>query len=196
MPSLKTLVSEEAIQARVKELGAAIRADAGDQPVVMLAVLKGAYPFLADLSRAIEGPVEVDFMQVKSWDGEMQSSGIVKIVKDHDVEIRDRYVLIVEDIIDTGLTLTYLREFLGSRQPACLKVAAMFSKPQARTHSTPVEYIGFEIENQFVVGYGLDYAERYRNLPFVAVLTLDPSDSSESSQHALPFESGEALPSA
>jgi hypoxanthine phosphoribosyltransferase len=196
MPSLKTLVTEEAILTRVKELGAAIRADAGDQPVVLLAVLKGAYPFLADLSRAIEGPVEVDFMQVKSWDGEMQSSGIVKIVKDHDVEIRDRYVVIVEDIIDTGLTLTYLREFLGSRQPASLKVAAMFSKPAARTHATPVEYIGFEIENQFVVGYGLDYAERYRNLPFVAVLTLDPSDSSESSQHALPFESGEALPSA
>lgn len=196
MPSLKTLVTEEAILTRVKELGAAIRADAGDQPVVLLAVLKGAYPFLADLSRAIEGPVEVDFMQVKSWDGEMQSSGIVKIVKDHDVEIRDRYVVIVEDIIDTGLTLTYLREFLGSRQPASLKVAAMFSKPAARTHTTPVEYIGFEIENQFVVGYGLDYAERYRNLPFVAVLTLDPSDSSESSQHALPFESGEALPSA
>lgn len=196
MPSLKTLVTEEAILTRVKELGAAIRADAGDQPVVLLAVLKGAYPFLADLSRAIEGPVEVDFMQVKSWDGEMQSSGIVKIVKDHDVEIRDRHVVIVEDIIDTGLTLTYLREFLGSRQPASLKVAAMFSKPAARTHATPVEYIGFEIENQFVVGYGLDYAERYRNLPFVAVLTLDPSDSSESSQHALPFESGEALPSA
>ena len=196
MPTLTPLVTEEAILARVREIGAAIRADAGDQPVVLLAVLKGAYPFLADLSRAIEGPVEVDFMQVKSWDGEMQSSGIVKIVKDHDVEIRDRYVVIVEDIIDTGLTLTYLREFLGSRQPASLKVAAMFSKPQARIHSTPVEYIGFEIENQFVVGYGLDYAERYRNLPYVAVLSLDPSDSAESSQHALPFESGEALPSA
>lgn len=145
-------------------------ADYGEDPILLVGVLKGSYPFLADLTRQLGLNIEVDFVQTSSYGNKKSSSGIVQIVKDLDISIEGRHVLIVEDILDSGLTLKHLRELLGTRKPLSLKVVTLLLKPDAARHGAYAEYVGFEIPNQFVVGYGLDYAERYRNLPYVAVL--------------------------
>lgn len=168
--NLKTLIDETQIQSRVSEIARQIRSDVGEAPVLLLCVLKGAFPFLADLAKCMEGEVLFDFIQVSSWAGGRESTGSVRIKKDHDFDIKGMHVVIVEDIVDSGLTLTYLRELLATRQPASLRAASLLSKPDAREYNVPVEYIGFEIENVFVVGYGLDDDERFRNLPYVAAV--------------------------
>lgn len=167
---LKVLITEEQIRERVQELGKKVRQDIPDGPVMLLGVLKGAYPFLADLSRAISGEVMVDFVQISSYGADKSSSGVVQIKKDHDINIEDRHVIVVEDIVDTGLTLKHLLDLLATRKPKSLRVAAALSKPDAHLHEVPVDYLGFEIPNEFVVGYGLDFAERFRHLPYIAVL--------------------------
>ncbi len=166
----EVLVSERELQARVRALGAAISRDYAGRGLLLVGVLKGAVFFLSDLMRFIEIPVEVDFMAVASYGSATDSSGVVRILKDLDAAIEDRDVLIVEDIVDSGLTLQYLLRNLGSRNPRTLEVCALLTKPARRKVELQAKYVGFEIEDKFVVGYGLDYAERHRNLPFVAAL--------------------------
>ncbi|MCA0362191.1 MAG: hypoxanthine phosphoribosyltransferase [Armatimonadetes bacterium] len=170
-PHLEVLITEEQIAQRVKEMASEIRAEVGPEPLILLCVLKGAFPFLADLSRALDGDVRVDFVQTSSYAGGRSSSGAVRIVKDHEIDITGHHVVIVEDIVDTGLTLAYLRELLSTRQPKSLRVASFLSKPEAHQHENLADFIGFEIPKKFVVGYGLDDGELYRNLPYVAVLS-------------------------
>jgi hypoxanthine phosphoribosyltransferase len=166
----EVLVSAEEVQRRVAELGEQISRDYAGRSLLLIGVLKGAVFFLSDLMRFIDVPVEVDFMAVASYGSATDSSGVVRILKDLDAAIEDRDVLIVEDIVDSGLTLQYLMRNLGSRNPRTLEVCALLTKPERRKVDLPTRYVGFEIPNRFVVGYGLDYAERHRNLPFVAVL--------------------------
>ncbi len=169
----EVLVSAQELQTRVRELGEAISRDyrtRSSQPLLLVGVLKGAVFFLSDLMRFIEIPVEVDFMAVASYGSATDSSGVVRILKDLDAAIEDRDVLIVEDIVDSGLTLQYLLRNLGSRNPRTLEVCALLTKPARRKVQLQAKYVGFEIADRFVVGYGLDYAERHRNLPFVAAL--------------------------
>ena len=171
------LVSAEDLQRRVRELGEEISRDYAGRPLLLVGVLKGAVFFLSDLMRFIEIPVEVDFMAVASYGSATDSSGVVRILKDLDAAIEDRDVLIVEDIVDSGLTLQYLLRNLGSRNPRTLEVCALLTKPERRkVDAADAKYVGFEIPDRFVVGYGLDYAERHRNLPFVAA--LERSDES------------------
>jgi hypoxanthine phosphoribosyltransferase len=167
----EVLVSAEDLQRRVRELGAEISRDYADRRLLLVGVLKGAVFFLSDLMRYIDLPVEVDFMAVASYGSATDSSGVVRILKDLDAAIDDRDVLIVEDIVDSGLTLQYLIRNLGSRNPRSLEVCALLTKPARRKVRLPTRYVGFEIPDRFVVGYGLDYDERYRNLPFVAALS-------------------------
>jgi len=166
----EVLVTAEDLQRRVAALGEQISRDYAGKPLLLIGVLKGAVFFLSDLMRYIDIPVEVDFMAVASYGSATDSSGVVRILKDLDAAIEGRDVLIVEDIVDSGLTLQYLLRNLGSRDPSSLEVCALLTKPQRRKVDLPTRYVGFEIADRFVVGYGLDYAERYRNLPFVAVL--------------------------
>ncbi len=168
----EVLVGEEDLRLRVAELAGDISRDYADaeRPLLLVGVLKGAMFFLSDLMRLIEGPVEVDFMAVASYGSATDSSGVVRILKDLDVAIDGRDVLIVEDIVDSGLTLQYLLRNLGSRDPGTLEVCALLTKPERRKVDHPIRYVGFEIPDRFVIGYGLDYAERHRNLPFVAAL--------------------------
>lgn len=166
----ETLVGAEDLQRRVRELGAEISADYGGRDLVMIGVLKGAVLFIADLMRELSVPCEVDFMAVSSYGSETDSSGVVRILKDLDAPIEGRDVLIVEDIIDSGLTLHYLIKNLRARSPATLEVCALLTKPERRRVDLPIRYVGFEIPNRFAIGYGLDHAQRYRNLPFVAAL--------------------------
>jgi hypoxanthine phosphoribosyltransferase len=173
----EVLVSAEDLQRRVAALGEQIsqdyrteQPDLPQPPLLLIGVLKGAVFFLSDLMRRIEIPVEVDFMAVASYGSATDSSGVVRILKDLDSAIEGRDVLIVEDIVDSGLTLQYLLRNLGSRNPRTLEVCALLTKPERRKVDLPTRYVGFEIPDRFVVGYGLDYAERYRNLPFVAAL--------------------------
>ena len=166
----EVLVAAEDLKRRVGELGAEISRDYAGRSLLLVGVLKGAVFFLSDLMRFIDIPVEVDFMAVASYGSATDSSGVVRILKDLDVAIEGRDVLIVEDIVDSGLTLQYLLRNLGSRNPRTLEVCALLTKPERRKVDLPARYVGFEIPDRFVVGYGLDYAERYRNLPFVAVL--------------------------
>ena len=169
-PKLKVLISSEQIQARIKELGEKISADYPKGNLHMICILKGAVFFLSDLMRCIEVPCEVDFMAVASYGSSTDSSGVVRILKDLDATIEGKDVLIVEDIIDSGLTLSYLLRTLRAREPRSLEVCALLTKPERREVDLPIRYTGFEIPNKFVIGYGLDHAERYRNLPYVAVL--------------------------
>jgi hypoxanthine phosphoribosyltransferase len=169
-PLGEVLVTAEDLQRRVVELGEEISRDYAGRPLLLVGVLKGAVFFLSDLMRFIDIPVEVDFMAVASYGSATDSSGVVRILKDLDASIEDRDVLIVEDIVDSGLTLQYLLRNLGSRNPRTLEVCALLTKPERRKVDLPTRYVGFEIPDRFVVGYGLDYAERYRNLPYVAVL--------------------------
>ncbi len=166
----EVLVEEQALAQRVKELAAQVSHDYEDKDLVLIGVLKGAVFFLADFMRALEIQCEVDFMAVASYGSSTKSSGVVRILKDLDAVIEGRHVLIVEDIVDSGLTLQYLLRNLAGRNPASLEVCALLLKPSSRKVDLSPRYVGFEIPNEFVVGYGLDYAERYRNLPFVAVL--------------------------
>ena len=164
------LISEQQIQARVAEMAAEIRRDFPDD-VHLIAVLKGAFIFLSDLVRHIPGRVSLDFMATSSYAAGTTTSGEVKLVKDLDLTLDGRNVIIVEDIVDSGLTLHYLHEILRARNPKALRTACLLSKPSRRRVDVPVEYIGFSIEDRFVVGYGLDYAEQYRNLPYIGVVS-------------------------
>ena len=165
------LVQPDDLQRRVSELGADITRDYDGQDLLLICVLKGAVFFLSDLMRRIDLPCEVDFMAVASYGDATESSGVVRILKDLDAPIEGRHVLIVEDIVDSGLTLEYLLRNLQGRGPASLEVCALLTKPSRRKTQIQAKYVGFEIPNRFVIGYGLDHAERYRNLPFVAALT-------------------------
>lgn len=166
----RIILDEETIAARVQELGAEIAADYDGRSVLLVGVLRGATLFVADLARAIDGPVELDFMAVSSYGSSTKSSGVVRILKDLDETIAGRDVLVVEDILDTGLTLKYLLRNLASRKPRSLEVCTLLAKTDKQQVPIQCKYVGFEIADEFVVGYGLDFAERYRNLPYVGVL--------------------------
>ncbi len=164
------VLTEDQIRARIAELGDEISRDYGDEPVLMIAVLRGAALFIADLARNISLPVEIDFMAVSSYGSSTKSSGVVRIIKDLDETIEGRHVLVVEDILDTGLTLKYLLRNLASRNPASLEVVTLLSKEGKQRVPITCKYVGFDVPDEFVVGYGLDYAERYRNLPYIGIL--------------------------
>ena len=167
------LIDADTLQARIQELGDEITADYAGKELLLVGVLKGAVFFMADLMRSISVACEIDFMAISSYGAATDSSGVVRILKDLDINIEGRHVLVVEDIIDSGLTLSYLLRNLESREPASLEICALLTKPERREVDVPVRYIGFEIPNRFVIGYGLDFAERYRNLPYVGVLRDD-----------------------
>ncbi|CAN5311409.1 hypoxanthine phosphoribosyltransferase [soil metagenome] len=167
------LIDEDAIAARIGELAKEISADYADRELLLVGVLKGAVMFMSDLARALERPAELEFMAVSSYGSSTSSSGIVRILKDLDRDISGRHVLVVEDIIDSGLTLSWLLKNLTSRTPLTLEVCALLRKPDAVKVDVPVRYVGFDIPNEFVVGYGLDYAERYRDLPYIGLLEPD-----------------------
>src|SRR5712691_3189141 len=169
-PNLEPLITFEAIQNRIKELGAEIARDYAGRNPLLIGVLKGACTFLSDLMRAADIPLAVEFIAISSYGAEMRTSGEVRILKDLDVAIEGRHILVVEDIVDTGLTLNYLLANLKSRGAASVKLAALLDKYERREKEVPIDYLGFQIPDKFVVGYGLDFAERYRNLPFIAVL--------------------------
>jgi hypoxanthine phosphoribosyltransferase len=164
------LVQRDELEHRVKELAAEISRDYADRELLLIGVLKGAVFFLSDLMRHLDVTCEVDFMAVSSYGASTDSSGVVRILKDLDAPIEGRDVLIVEDIVDSGLTLSYLFRMLRARGPKSLEVCALLTKPDRREIDLPIRYVGFEIPNRFAIGYGLDYGERYRNLPYVAVL--------------------------
>lgn len=164
------LISEEKLAARIKELGEQITADYAGKEILAIGVLRGAVLFMADLTRAIKVPVAIDFMAVSSYGAGTSSSGVVRILKDLDEDIEGKHVLIVEDIIDSGLTLSYLLDNIKSRKPASLKLCTLLNKPERRKAEVHIDYNGFTVPDYFVVGYGLDYAEKYRNLPFIGIL--------------------------
>jgi hypoxanthine phosphoribosyltransferase len=164
------LVQRDELEHRVRELAEEVSRDYADRDLLLVGVLKGAVFFLSDLMRHLRVDCEVDFMAVSSYGSATDSSGVVRILKDLDVSIEGRHVLIVEDIVDSGLTLSYLLRTLKARNPTSLEVCALLTKPERRKVELPIRYVGFEIPNRFVIGYGLDHAERFRNLPFVAVL--------------------------
>jgi hypoxanthine phosphoribosyltransferase len=169
----EVLIEEEPLQARIAELGAEISREYEGRDLLLVGVLKGAVFFMADLMRELTIPCEIDFMAISSYGAATDSSGVVRILKDLDTNIAGRDVLVVEDIIDSGLTLSYLMRSLKARKPASLEICALLTKPERREIDVPVKFVGFEIPNKFVIGYGLDFAERYRNLPYVAVLHPD-----------------------
>lgn len=168
MPKFDVMISQEKIAARVKEMGAKITKDYAGKPITVIGVLKGSFIFLADVVRAVENPISLDFLGVSSYAG-TESTGVVKITHDLTKPIQGKHVLIVEDIVDTGLTLQYLVENLKTRNPASLKVACLLDKPSRAKVRVPLEYVGFTIDDEFVVGYGLDYDGLYRNLPHIAI---------------------------
>jgi hypoxanthine phosphoribosyltransferase len=167
------VVPEDVLQARILELGKQITEDYQGRPPLLVGVLKGAFVFMADLARAIDLPVEFDFMAVSSYGAATKTSGVVRIVKDLDLDLTDRHVLIVEDIVDSGLTLSYLRKNLLARHPASLEICALLVREGNAATEVELKYVAFRIPPAFVVGYGLDVAERYRNLPFVCVYNED-----------------------
>jgi hypoxanthine phosphoribosyltransferase len=169
------IVSEADLQARISELGVRITADYADRPPLLVGVLKGAFMFMSDLSRAINLPVEVDFMAVSSYGSATRTSGVVRIVKDLDVDLADRHVLVVEDIVDSGLTLSYLQRYLLARRPASLEVCALLVKDGQQRTELDLRYVGFHIPAEFVVGYGLDVDERLRNLRAIHAYAGDSS---------------------
>jgi hypoxanthine phosphoribosyltransferase len=175
-PIGEILVQPDQLKERVRVLGLQIAEDYDGLDVLLVGVLKGAMFFLADLMRNITGTCEVDFMAVASYGSATDSSGVVRILKDLDTPIEGRHVLIVEDIVDSGLTLQYLLRNLGARDPASLEVCALLTKPERRKADVPIRYVGFEIPNRFAIGYGLDHAERWRNLPYVAALASPAED--------------------
>jgi hypoxanthine phosphoribosyltransferase len=164
------LVQADELQHRIKQMAEGIAADYEGKDLLLIGVLKGAFIFLADLMRHLDTSYEVDFMAVASYGSSTESSGVVRILKDLDAPLEGRHVLIVEDIVDSGLTLQYLMRNLGARNPASLEVCALLTKPERRKVHLPIRFVGFEIPDRFAIGYGLDFAERYRNLPYVAAL--------------------------
>ena len=170
----KPLITQRQIEKRIKELGTKITADYEGKELVMICLLKGAYVFFADLVRNIHIPVDVDFMMVSTYGARASSSGVVKIISDLSSTIKGKNVLLVEDIVDSGLTLSYLYKTIKDKKPRSLKLCALLDKVERRKHEVPIDYIGFTVPNKYVIGYGLDYQDRYRNLPYIAV--LDVSD--------------------
>ena len=164
------LLSAEELAKRIEEIGAEITADYAGKEILMIGVLRGAVVFMADLARAIKVPVAIDFMAVSSYGAGTSSSGVVRILKDLDENVEGKHVLVVEDIIDSGLTLNYLLDNLKSRKPASIKLCTLLNKPERRKVDVNIDYNGFNVPDYFVVGYGLDYAEKYRNLPFIGIL--------------------------
>ena len=185
--NLEVLIPAEKIENRIRELGAEIARDYSGRNPLLIGVLKGACLFLSDLMRAIDIPLNVEFMAISSYGAEMRTSGEVRIMKDLDVAIEGRHILVVEDIVDTGLTLSYLLSNLESRGAASVKLAALLDKYERREKEVAIDYLGFPIPDEFVVGYGLDFAERYRNLPFIAVLR-----NPEEAQLGLPMKTSVA----
>ena len=167
---LRVLLSEDEIREKVRELGGKITADYKNSNLMLVTVLKGAVVFLADLMRQIDVPAEIDFMVVSSYGSGVKSSGVVKIVKDLDVPLAGKDILIVEDILDSGLTLSYIKELLESRGPRSIRIATLLDKPSRRKADLQADYIGFSVPDEFVIGYGLDYDEKYRNLPYIGIL--------------------------
>lgn len=166
----RPIVTQEQMRSRIRELGRQISADYAGKDLVLVGVLKGAYAFFADLARAIRIPVQVDFIIVTSYGTRTKTSGKVKLVTEPTEKIKGRDVLLVEDIVDSGLTVQYLTKTLAKQKPSSIKVCTLLSKPERRLVDVPLEYVGFRIPNQYVVGYGLDYQQQYRNLPYLAVL--------------------------
>ncbi len=167
---LKVLLTQEELREKVKELGRQITQDYQGKNLMIVTVLKGAVVFLADLMREIDVPAEIDFMVVSSYGAGTKSSGVVKIVKDLDVPLKDKDLLIVEDILDSGMTLSYLKELLEGREPRSIRIATLLDKPARRKVDLKADYIGYSVPDEFVVGYGLDYDEKYRNLPYIGIL--------------------------
>ena len=167
---LRVLLSEDEIREKVRELGGKITADYKNSNLMLVTVLKGAVVFLADLMRQIDVPAEIDFMVVSSYGSGVKSSGVVKIVKDLDVPLAGKDILIVEDILDSGLTLSYIKELLESRGPRSIRIATLLDKPSRRKVDLQADSIGFSVPDEFVIGYGLDYDEKYRNLPYIGIL--------------------------
>ncbi len=176
VPIAEVLVDRETLASRIDELAVRITEDYQGKELLMVGVLKGAVFFMADLARRVDLPVALDFMAVSSYGSSTDSSGVVRILKDLDLEIAGRHVLIVEDIIDSGLTLSYLLKNLRSRKPASLEICALLTKPSRRRTEIPCRYVGFEIPDKFVVGYGLDLADHFRTLDYIGVLTQEAAD--------------------
>lgn len=168
--SLEPLLTEEQILAKVQEMADQIRADYGDNDILLVGVLKGSYLFMADLARRLGLNTSIEFVQVSSYHEQKSTTGVVQIRKDVDRNMEGRHVIIVEDIVDTGLTLKHLKELFEVRRPASLEVCSLLRKPEAIQHDALVKYVGFDIPSKFVVGYGLDYGERFRTLPYIAIL--------------------------
>ncbi len=166
----EVLITQEALQARITQIAAEVNADYAGRELLVIGVLKGAVFFIADLVRQLDVPCEIDFMAVSSYGSQTHSSGVVRILKDLDIPIAGRHVLIVEDVIDSGLTLSYLLKNLASRDPASLEICALLTKPRHKRLRIDTRYVGFELPDVFVIGYGLDQDERFRNLPFIAAL--------------------------
>ncbi|MFZ5815470.1 MAG: hypoxanthine phosphoribosyltransferase [Bacillota bacterium] len=164
------LLSEEQIRARVREMAAEISRAYQGQQVLVVGILKGAFVFCADLVRHLTVPAQVDFMAVSSYGNATESSGVIRILKDLDASVEGRHVLLVEDIVDSGLTLRYLKEYLAHQGPASLRVAVLLDKPSRRRTEVVVDYVGFSIPDEFIVGYGIDYAEQYRHLPYIGII--------------------------
>ena len=186
-PNLEVLISEEQIQQRISDLGAQIARDYAGRNPLLIGVLKGACFFLSDLLRAIDIPLGIEFIAISSYGSSTRTSGEVRILKDLDLPVETRYIIVVEDIVDTGLTLSYLLANLQSRGAASVKLVALLDKHERREREVEIDYLGFQIPDHFVVGYGLDFAERYRNLPFIAVLK-----NPESAQLGLPMKPSNA----
>ncbi len=184
------LVTEEQLRTKIAELGEQITSYYRDKNLLLLGTLKGAVPFIADLARAIHLPLEIDYMAVASYGSSTESSGIVRILKDLEAPINKKHVLIVEDIVDSGQTLHYLVDVLQRRKPLSLRICTLLDKDRERVKAVEIDYVGFRIPNKFVVGYGLDYAQRYRNLPYIGVLKPAIYEGTErpESQHQSPAE--------
>ncbi|EES91915.1 hypoxanthine phosphoribosyltransferase [Clostridium botulinum] len=166
----RVLFSEEELREKVKKMGREISEDYKGKDVILVGILKGSVPFMADLMKYIEIPCKIDFMDVSSYGNSTESSGVVRILKDLEFEVEGRDILIIEDIVDTGTTLEYLRTYLKSKNPNSVSVACLLNKPDRRKVEVDVKYLGYEVPDEFLVGYGLDYAEKYRNLPFIGIL--------------------------
>lgn len=166
----KVLISEADLEKRISELGVEITEDYDNKDLLVVGILKGANIFMSDLVRQINRTIMMDFMVVSSYGTDAVSSGVVKIIKDLDFDIEGKDILIVEDIIDTGLTLSYLKEYLINRKAASVKICSLLNKPSRRVNHVTIDYLGFEVPDEFIIGYGIDYAERYRNLPFIGTL--------------------------
>ena len=179
VPPGSELIPADVLQQRIAELGREITADYAGRRPLFVGVLKGAFMFMSDLIRQVDLPVELDFMAVSSYGNSTKTSGVVRILKDLDIDLRDRHVLLVEDIVDSGLTLAYLRELLLARSPASLQVCALLVREGSEPRAAELSYVGFEIPPEFVIGYGLDLAERYRNLPCIRIYDEDADNSED-----------------